>query len=204
MSRYPGVWARKMLAIGGHGEQQARLFFRTLCIPAEKETSLPVHPYNATTVRTGGHVPAVSMNQGRRRKRPAAIVRQTQHHVAKIPREHLAPGGCHHILRPGRYVHTATDAGLTVKLDETVHQRAALVMRARYVPAFSHPSRLSIHVTRTVPSAATARPSKECEIGRSSLMRSGGSKLWPPSSDRERRRSEAKSVPSGFGFARRP
>jgi len=38
------------------------------------------------------------------------------------------------------------------------------VMRARYVPAFFQPSRLSIHDTNTVPSAATVSPSKECEI----------------------------------------
>ena len=52
-----------------------------------------------------------------------------------------------------------------------------------------------------MPSDATASPSKECEIGRSSLTRRCPVKVLPPSGERDRRRSDANSVPSGLGFA---
>jgi hypothetical protein len=51
-----------------------------------------------------------------------------------------------------------------------------------------------------VPSDATASPSKECEIGRSSLTRRCPVKVLPPSWERDRRKSDANSVPSGLGF----
>ena len=73
--------------------------------------------------------------------------------------------------------------------------------RATQVAGSLRPSWLSIHVSSTVPSAATASPSNECEMGRSSFTRSGAARsVRPPSSERESCRSEAKSVPSGLGF----
>ena len=71
--------------------------------------------------------------------------------------------------------------------------------RATQVAAFSGPSRLSIHDITTVPSAVTVMPSKEWEMGRSSLTRMWPSQVRPPSRERERRRSEAKITPGGLG-----
>ena len=71
--------------------------------------------------------------------------------------------------------------------------------RATQVAAFSGPSRLSIHAITTAPSRATVVPSNECEIGRSSFTRTWPSQLRPPSRDRDRRRSDAKSTSGGRG-----
>ena len=74
------------------------------------------------------------------------------------------------------------------------------VTRATQVAVRLAPSRLSIHATSTVPSGVTARSSNECEIGRSSLTRRGASKERPPSSERDRNRSDANSPPTGLGL----
>ena len=87
----------------------------------------------------------------------------------------------------------------TFRIDST--RVPASTTRASQVAGSERPSWPSIQVTSTVPSAATARPSKECEIGRSSFTRSGASNVRPPSSERESRKSEANSVPLGLGFS---
>jgi hypothetical protein len=92
-------------------------------------------------MRARVELPAVGVHQGRRRERPAAIARQAQHHVADITGKYFAPGDGDGVVRAGRDVRAAADAGVAVECDYPVHLRSALTnaryMCVRLVPAFA-------------------------------------------------------------------
>ena len=193
--------APKRAAVGRRaGEEHGRHPLAPFRVPGGVHRALAVHRHLAAAVRAAGDLPAIIVyphgpleRAARRRARgpaPCRGCRRERPCARARPRR-----------RPGRRARRRGSRRRSRRRDGP-RAPARVPRRARgptQVAAFSGPSRLSIHDITTVPSAVTAMPSKEWEMGRSSLTRRWPSQLRPPSRERDRRRSEAKSTPAGLG-----
>ena len=194
-------------AVGGDGEAARRAGPpAALRVPdSRRARPLRVGRHRAAAMRAGGDLPAIGVHERRRREGAPAVAR-----ARRAPCRGRRPGRpcarapprCRR-ARPPRSTRQHTQVSPPRAWSMPLHARAPLG-HARDVGGASgaRPRGCRSSATSTVPSAATAR-SVERVRDRPVLVHAQrrARSVRPPSSERDRRRSDANSVPSGLGLA---